>query len=154
MIQKRALQILLTLAVFVLPPAVVVAGDGPPGIREEQERALVELEKQRSYAIWNTDLETLDLIYAEDFRGLLANGQFTDKAGLFKIFKNQDQGLRFTIEDLDARLFGTTAVTHGRFTGRNAKGELVLHSRFTHVLVWRDGRWQVVEGANTPLPRE
>lgn len=151
MIRKSIVQIL---AVFMLLPAVVAAADGPPGSREEQEKALVELEKQRSYAIWKTDLETLDRIYAEDFRGLLGNGQFTDKAGLFKVFKNQDQGLRFTIEDLDARILGTAAVTHGRFTGRNAKGDLVLHSRFTHVWVWRDGRWQVVEGANTPMPRE
>ena len=144
----------IILAVLLLLPALVQAADGPPGTREEQEKALVELEKQRSYAIWNTDLQALDKIYAEDFRGLMANGQFTDKAGLFKVFKNQDQGLRFTIEDLDARLLGTAAVTHGRFTGRNAKGELVLHSRFTHVWVWKDGRWQVVEGANTPMPRE
>jgi ketosteroid isomerase-like protein len=150
-IQKRILHIL---AILILLPAVVIASDGPQGTREEQEKALVDLETRRSHAIWKTDLDTLDRMYAEDFRGLLGNGQFTDKAGLFKVFKNQDQGLRFTIEDLDARVLGTAAVTHGRFTGRNAKGELVLHSRFTHVWVWRNGRWQVVEGVNTPMPRE
>ncbi len=138
----------------MLLPAIVAAADGPPGTREEQEKVLVDLETRRSHAIWNTDLEILDRIYAEDFRGLLGNGQFTDKAGLFKVFKNQDQGLRFTIEDLDARVLGTAAVTHGRFMGLNAKGDLALHSRFTHVWVWRDGRWQVAEGANTPMLRE
>ncbi|HEX6904811.1 MAG TPA: nuclear transport factor 2 family protein [Thermoanaerobaculia bacterium] len=150
MIRKRIVLILVVL----LLPVVVAAADGPPGTREEQEKALVDLETRRSQAIWNTDLETLDRIYAEDFRGLLGNGQFTDKAGLFEVFKNQDSGLRFTIEDLDARILGTAAVTHGRFTGRNAKGDLVMHSRFTHVWAWRDGRWQVVEGVNTPMPRE
>ena len=150
MIQKRIVLILT----FLLLLPVVAAAEGPPGTREEQEKALVDLETRRSHAIWNTDLETLDRMYAEDFRGLLGNGQFTDKANLFKVFKNQDPGLRFTIEDLDARVLGTAAVTHGRFTGRNPKGELVLHSRFTHVWVWRDGRWQVVEGVNTPMPRE
>ena len=86
MIPKRVLQTLVILAAVALLPAFAQAVDGPPGTREEQEKALVELEKKRSYAIWNADLETLDRIYAEDFRGLMANGQFTDKAGIFKVF--------------------------------------------------------------------
>jgi acetyl esterase/lipase/ketosteroid isomerase-like protein len=118
-----------------------------------REEALIELERRRSQAIWVTDLKTLDGIYADDFRGLLANGRFVNKAELFEVFKTQDPALRFTIEELDARVLGDTAVTHGKFTGRTPQGEIVILSKFTHVLLWRDGRWQVVEGANTPLPR-
>ncbi|HEY7214514.1 MAG TPA: DUF4440 domain-containing protein [Thermoanaerobaculia bacterium] len=120
---------------------------------EAREEALIELERRRSQAIWVTDLNTLDGIYADDFRGLLANGRFVNKAELFEVFKTQDPALRFTIEELDARVLGDTAVTHGKITGRTPQGEIVILSKFTHVLVWRDGRWQVVEGANTPLPR-
>jgi acetyl esterase/lipase/ketosteroid isomerase-like protein len=123
----------------------------PPS--EARENALIELERRRSQAIWVTDLQTLDGIYADDFRGLLANGRFVDKAGLFEMFKTQDPALRFTIEELEARVLGDTAVTHGKITGRTPQGEIVILSKFTHVLTWRDGRWQVVEGANTPLPR-
>lgn len=123
----------------------------PPGTQAEQEKALVELEMQRSQAILKGDFQVLDRIYADDFRGLLANGKFADKAGLFNMFKTQDPSLRFTVEDLSARVLGTTAVTHGKITGRDPKGEIAVLSMFTHVYVWRDGRWQAVEGANTPL---
>jgi acetyl esterase/lipase/ketosteroid isomerase-like protein len=128
-----------------------LAGGPPPGSRQEQEKSLVELERRRSQAIWTGDLQTLAGIYADDFRGLLANGHYIDKAGLFEMFKGQDPDLRFTVEDLDARVLGATAVTHGKITGRNPKGEIVLLSMFTHVYAWRDGRWQAVEGASTPL---
>jgi len=128
-----------------------LATAAPPGTVAEQEKALVDLETQRSQAILKGDFQVLDRIYADDFRGLLANGKFVDKAGLFAMFKGQDPSLRFTVEDLNARVLGTTAVTHGKITGRDPKGEIAVLSMFTHVYVWRDGRWQAVEGANTPL---
>jgi acetyl esterase/lipase len=124
-----------------------------PGNQQEQETALVELERRRSQAIWTTDLQSLDRIYASDFRGLMANGRFIDKAGLFEVFKSQDPDLRFTVEELEARIFGQTAVTHGKITGRNPRGEIASLFKFTHVYVWRDDRWQLVEGAGTPLPQ-
>lgn len=141
----------MTLAKVLSVLLVLFAVAAPPGTVAEQEKALVDLETQRSQAIWSQDFKTLDRIYTEDFRGLLANGSYVDKAGLFEMFKKQDPSLRFTIEELDARVLGTTAVTHGKITGRDPKGEVVILSKFTHVYVWRDGRWQAVEGANTPL---
>ncbi|HYO11614.1 MAG TPA: nuclear transport factor 2 family protein [Thermoanaerobaculia bacterium] len=144
----RILAVLLVLA--ALPIRGEQAVSSPPGTREEQEKALVEFEKQRSRAIWNLDFETLDRIYAEDFRGLVSGGRFLDKTAVFEMFKGHDPSIRFSVDDLSARVLGSTAVTHGKITGRNPKGEVVLLSWFTHVLDWRDGRWQVVEGATTP----
>jgi acetyl esterase/lipase len=112
-----------------------LAADPPAAGRKEKEEGLVELERRRSQAIWVQDLKTLDSIYADDFRGLLANGRFVDKAGLFEMFKTQDPALRFTIEELEARILGDTAVTHGKITGRTPQGEIVILSKFTHVLV-------------------
>lgn len=143
----KSLSFLLVLVAAVIPAS-------PPGTQAEQEKALVDLETQRSQAILTGDFKVLDRIYADDFRGLLANGKFVDKAGLFAMFKSQGSSLRFTVEELDARVLGTTAVTHGKITGRDPKGEIVIFSMFTHVYVWRDGRWQAVEGANTPLRQE
>jgi dienelactone hydrolase len=132
-------------------------GDAPAGNHEkqaeEQEKALVELERRRSYAIWEKNTQPLESIYADDFRGLLADGSFVDKAGVFEMFKGHDPSIRFSIEELEARVLGQTAVTHGRITGRDPKGEIVILSKFTHVYVWRDGRWQIVEGVSLPLRR-
>ncbi|HEV8577668.1 MAG TPA: DUF4440 domain-containing protein [Thermoanaerobaculia bacterium] len=125
----------------------------PAAGREEHEKSLVELERRRSQAILAKDLKTLDGIYADDFRGMLGNGRFVDKAGLFEVFKAQDPNTRFTVEELEARVLGDTAVTHGKLTGRNPKGEIAFLAKFTHVYVRRDGRWQLVEGASTPLPQ-
>jgi ketosteroid isomerase-like protein len=137
--------------VLVLLAAASLAAQ--PGTPSEQEKALVDLEMQRSQAIWKKDLKPLEGIYASDFRGLLADGSFVDKAGLFEMFKGHDPSLRFTIEELEARVFGQAAVTHGRITGRDPKGEIVILSKFTHVYVWRDDRWQIVEGVSLPLRR-
>ncbi len=123
----------------------------PPGTVAEQQKALVDLETQRSQAIWTQDFKTLDRIYAEDFRGLLANGSYVDKAGLFEMFNGHGPEIRFTVENLNARVLGITAITHGKITGRNPKGEVVILSIFTHVYVWREGRWQAVEGVSLPL---
>jgi catechol 2,3-dioxygenase-like lactoylglutathione lyase family enzyme len=126
----------------------------PPGRGpEEQEKALIKLESRRSEAILAKDLQALDAIYAADFRGLMANGRFVNKAGLFEIFKTADPALRFIVDEVEARVLGNTAVTHGRITGRNPQGEIVILSKFTHVYVRRRGTWQLVEGANTPLPQ-
>lgn len=128
-------------------------GNAPTGSREEQEKALVELERRRSYAIWEKNIEPLESIYADDFRGLVADGSFLDKTGVFEMFKGHDPSIRFSIEELEARVLGQSAVTHGRITGRDPKGEIVILSKFTHVYVWRDGRWQIVEGVSLPLRR-
>lgn len=149
---ERSREILAQAVSFMKRHLGLDAGS-PAGRREEQEQSLLELERRRSQAILAKDLQTLEGIYADDFRGLLANGRFTDRAGLFEVFKAPDPALRFTVEELEARVLGDTAVTHGKITGRTPQGEVVILSKFTHVLVWRDGRWQVVEGANTPLPR-
>jgi ketosteroid isomerase-like protein len=138
---------------FLLVLLATAALAAPPGTTAEQEKALVDLETRRSQAIWTKDFKTLEGIYADDFRGLLADGSFVGKAGLFEMFKGHDPSLRFTIEELEARVLGEAAVTHGKITGRDPKGETVILSKFTHVLVWRGGRWQVVEGVSLPLRR-
>ena len=143
----------MTLAKTLPVLLVLLAAASPPGTVAEQEKALVDLEMQRSQAIWKKDLKPLEGIYADDFRGLLADGSFVNKAGLFEMFKGHDPSLRFTVEELEARVLGQAAVTHGRITGRDPKGEIVILSKFTHVYVWRDGRWQIVEGVSLPLRR-
>jgi ketosteroid isomerase-like protein len=141
----------MTLAKTLSFLLLFLAAASPSGTTAEQEKALVDLETQRSQAIWKKDIKPLEGIYADDFRGLLADGSFVDKAGLFEMFKGHDPSLRFTIEELEARVFGQAAVTHGKITGRDPKGEIVILSKFTHVYVWRDGRWQIVEGVSLPL---
>lgn len=52
----------------------------------------------------------------------------------------------YTLEEVQVRLYGNTAVTTGRATvkGQTGVGDFSGAQRFTRVYVQRNGRWQLV----------
>jgi ketosteroid isomerase-like protein len=120
--------------------------------KEEQE--LRQIEIARSQAIKQGDMKTLDRIYADDFSGVAASGRVVNKAQLMEIFKANDPRLTFTTDEVGVRLFGETAVVTGRLTGKTPDGEIIGSSRFMHVYVKQQGRWQFVAGQSTNIPKQ
>lgn len=118
------------------------------------EQELRELEAARSQAIKQGDMKTLDRIYADDFAGVAASGQVVNKEQLMQVFKANDPRLVFTTDDIGVRLFGKTAVITGRLTARTTDGTTVGSSRFMHVYVKRQGRWQFVAGQSTNVAKQ
>jgi hypothetical protein len=110
---------------------------------------LLNIERKLSEAIAKHNTKFLDQLYAEDFRGLTSYGYETNKAKLMEVFKLDDSKIKYTIDDLLPRVFKDTAIVTGRHTGKTAEGEIVSQSRFIHVYIKRDGRWQMVAGQGT-----
>jgi hypothetical protein len=120
-----------------------------------QERALLRFEQERSAAIARHDTTVLRRMYADEFRGVTALGFAVNRDQLLGVFTRDDPTTVFTIDELAVRTIGgESAVLTGRLTTkRRASDEVVAVSRFIHVYVWRGGRWQILAGQGTLVPR-
>lgn len=113
---------------------------------------LIAIEKKRSEAIAKHDMDFLNKLYGDDFRGVTAIGFEVTKENLMAVFKRDDPTTKFELDQLQARVFGETAVVTGRLTGKKTEtGEIVHESKYMHVYVKRDGRWQLVAGEGTMI---
>ena len=110
---------------------------------------ILNIERKRSEAIAKHDVKFLDQLYANDFRGVTAIGYEVDKAKLMDVFKLDNPNTKFTLDELSARVFKETAIVTGRLTGKTVEGEMVSQSRYIHVYIKRDGRWQLIAGQGT-----
>ena len=92
------------------------------------ERVLLHFEQARSAAIARHDTAMLRLMYPTT---------------------------TFLMDELAVRRLdpgGQFAFLTGRLTTRRNTGERVAASRFFHLYVWRDGRWQILAAQGTALP--
>ena len=143
--------IFLLILVFCLSPNLF----GQDKKTRPTENELISIEMKRSEAIAKHDGDFLDKLYSDDFRGVTATGFEANKETLMTVFKRDDPRTRFHVDQLQARLFGHTAVITGRLIGKAAEtGEIVHSSLFMHVYLKRRGRWQIVAGQGTMLPSE
>ena len=116
------------------------------------ERELLRLERRRSAAIAAHDTAWLATLYAPDFQGVAANGRRVDRAALFGVFARDNPGARFRIDELTVREQANDAATvTGRLQALGADGTVAAESRYLHVYVRRNGRWQLVAAAGTAV---
>src|SRR5262245_43676481 len=113
--------------------------------------ALKTLEAARQAAIKTHDFDALRKIYAEDFVAIAGNGSVLSRSDLMEVFARTDDRLTFTVDEIDVRLYGASAIFTGRLTARTASGDVASVGRFTHVFVKRDGAWVCVHGQSTTL---
>ena len=118
-----------------------------------EERAILTLERGRSAAIARSDTVWLANLYASDFRGVAGNGSPIVRADLFRIFGRDDPVSRFLIDELAIHSYGAVATVTGRLRTRAATGEVTAESRYLHVYVTREGRWQLVAAQATVVPK-
>jgi ketosteroid isomerase-like protein len=118
-----------------------------------EERAILALERGRSAAIARSDTVWLANLYASDFRGIAGNGSRIVRTDLFRIFGRDDPVSRFLIDELAAHSYGAVATVTGRLRTLAATGEVTAESRYLHVYVTREGRWQLVAAQATVVPK-
>ena len=114
------------------------------------ERALVRLERRRSAAIARHDTAWLATLYSPDLRAIAANGRRVDRSALFGVFALDNPSARFLIDELEVReLTPQTATVTGRLRAVAADGSIAPGTRYMHVYVLRDGRWQLAAAEGT-----
>ena len=134
----------LAFVVFVM---LTVTANQRSDARQDEAR-LAELQQALAKAWVSGDRAAIERIIAPEWRSTGPDGQMTDRAGvLADVFETRRHRIqRVEIDDVNARVFGDSAVVTGRTHGvgefDGARYDVVI--RFTDTFVRRQGRWQAV----------
>lgn len=115
-------------------------------------------DRQFFTALVDGSVKDLDQILADDFVLIeVMGGSEVSKSSLLGAIESGE--LKFeTIEPADGRvrLYGTTAVVTGRthMSARLGETAFAIRSRYTHVYVEQEGRWQLVTAQGTQIAEE
>src|ERR1700683_4412959 len=111
------------------------------------EAEILRLDRDWNEAYRRHDRSPLAHILADDFTGLTASGDPITKAALMVNPPGSARSVTFSEQFI--RAFGATGISRGRhqleFAGPN------VYQRFLRVFAKRDGTWQAVSVAVTPL---
>ena len=117
------------------------------------EQALLDAERQFSEAFKNRDQQTLSLLLADNFIFTDEEGQVFDKSKYIQAIASV-QVESYKLDDLAARVSGTTGVVTGLWTGKMTVAGKPASSavRFTDTFVKRVNRWVVLASHESRLP--
>jgi ketosteroid isomerase-like protein len=108
---------------------------------------VIRVDHERIQAHISADTAALDRIYAEDFIGIRPSGTVRTKPQVLSDFTSGTlQFQSITIDDVQVRVYGNTAVETGRSTmhGQDKNKTVPVDNRFTRVWVKQSGRWRLV----------
>jgi ketosteroid isomerase-like protein len=152
----------LTLAIYVASHPAQTSGkkaSHPGSLRAQTNSKLIDevlaVKRQYDAAQLKNNGAWFERMFAEDYIFTLPDSTTLTRAQFIKELESRD--IRWDSafgEDMQARVYGDTAVVTGRFIGKGRyKGKpLDEHQRFTSVWVKREGRWQAICEHATHMP--
>lgn len=141
----RRLCLIVGLLIVVVSPALAQTK------ASSTEEAILQLTRDWLAAEERHDRTALQKMIADDFQATGPRGNTLFKDDVLPEEGAQSGGLSITTSDVKARIFGDTAVvTANGVQKAGEKREL----RFTVVFAKRDGRWQMVAGHLSGVPKE
>jgi ketosteroid isomerase-like protein len=126
-----------------------------PELGTMPDEPILAAERAFFTGLLQADLEALELVLAEDFVLIdVMQGAEVPRSTLLALVASGQ--LRFlAIEGIDRRVrrYGTTALVTGQTQMRGQFGDqgFTAHSRYTHVYIERQGRWQLVAAQGTQI---
>lgn len=143
---------------YVLGFLAAIAFAEPIVAADSEKTALVAaLTKQADdwdKAIVRKDRAAIAANMSDDFRQIDGDGDIVGKADFVKELVSDDLTIRpYTVEDLDIRIYGDTALISGRtrMTGAYKGKPFLSHYRYIDIYVRKDGRWRIVSVQITRL---
>ena len=160
----RRVSLLTIFALLVVPACAVTAEsrqktNSKASNTDQTKQPLMQLERDIGKANIERDYKFFDRVEAEEFIFTGADGSLLKKQEDLKELKEPATPdltlLAYEADEMNVLLYEKTAVVTGRVTTkRRFKGtESSSQSRFTDVFVLRDGRWQIVAGHSSRLPK-
>ncbi len=146
-----------TLSAFLLlaAPAFAQVANSPHSPSDEQQ--IRRIEQDWLDAIVKRDASYLEKIEADDFIVTGPSGRTLNKQEDIKdTTSGETTFAKMTIDELNVRLYGDTAIAHGIATvkahtkGKNESGRYA----WTDVFVKMNGEWKAVSGQVTAIARE
>lgn len=114
-----------------------------PGTADLQ--ILQELNRGFIRSVGASDVAWFDQNLSEDFLNSNADASLVDRAGFLRQIAPPCPVSNFSVEDVRIRIFGDTAIAHGRTTYTKPDGQAAA-GRYTDVWVRQGGRWLCVSG--------
>jgi ketosteroid isomerase-like protein len=121
---------------------------------EEPAVTVEKLERELVGAIGRGDLATYDRIVADDYVAFEASGKTTPKAEVLASYRSGARKYtELAIFDVEARVFGETAVVTARTKGFRREGGRDVPNRVRYLRVYarRDGTWRAVAQMAAPV---
>jgi ketosteroid isomerase-like protein len=120
------------------------------GTHADDEAQILRLDSDWNEAYRRRDRAPLAHILADDFSGLTAVGEPITQALL--MINPSGQGVKsVTFSEQYVHVFGGTGISRGRLQLEMEDGRIVIDQRFLRVFARRDGTWQAVSVAVTPI---
>src|SRR6185436_8072988 len=122
----------------------------------DPEQTIAILQRAWVSALEHGDIAAIEALMAPEFINTAADGKVMPRAEeLAPVRDGTVKFTRATVEQLDVRVFGTTAIAIGiaEFEGSFGDRPFAGRERFTDVWLQRDGRWQVVASHNSRLAK-
>ena len=94
-------------------------------------------------SVRTSDVDWFDRNLSEDFLNSNPDGRLVDRAAFLRQIAPPCPVSNFDAEDVRVRIFGDTAIIHGRTTYTKPGGEAAA-GRYTDVWMRRDGHWVCV----------
>jgi ketosteroid isomerase-like protein len=123
------------------------------GTQPDDEAQIWGLDNEWNEAYRRRDRSPLAHIHADAFTGLTAVGEPITKA-LLMINPSGDGVKSVTFSEQYVRVFGSTGISRGRLQIGMDDGRIAIDQRFLRVFAKRDGIWQAVSVAGTPIAQE
>ena len=145
-------KILLATALFMVAAMPALAQTpNKPEPANSAEQIVLKLTQEWLDAEDKVDRAALNRIIADDFLGTGPMGSTVTKTDVIPGEGTGAHGLAITGKDINARVFGDTAIITGRGV---PKVQDRPEMRFTVVFVKRADRWQMVAGHLSAVPTE
>lgn len=112
------------------------------------DRQIRQLEQQLNDALSSVDVKTIDKIWAEDFVFVNPSGRITNKVQRMEGLKPADAStplLTSTVDDVQLRVYGTTAVAIVKTTWRGTVDAKLIADPYVATHVWKlsGAQWQL-----------
>jgi len=113
------------------------------------DRQIRQLEQQLNDALSSMDVKTIDKIWAEDFVFVNPSGRITNKVQRMAGLKPPDTStplLTSTVDGVQLRVYGTTAVAIVKTTWRGTVDAKHIADRYVATHVWKlsGAQWQLI----------
>lgn len=146
----------MKIALLLLCSLCAIAQNSPAS-QQEVQKQLLEMEQKIGQANSACDYSYFRAIEAEEFIFTDSQGNVTtraeDLAGEKDCKPNSDQ---HSIDEPRLIHDGDFAVLNARqtITGQRNGKDFRVQTRFTDVFAWRDGRWQLLAGHSSRIPKK
>ncbi len=120
----------------------------------DDQQIILDLEKQRNYAITLHDEKTLSDLLDEAYSGVTASGKVVNKSEQLAIYKSTNSFVTFAAENISITVNESTAVVTGTLSSKTKSGTVIGQTRYIYVYLKRDGKWRIKIGQETVVIKE